>query len=59
MQHCGCPLAPTILGQYITVSTRNSKVLNRPLSSNLLLNFTEFVSKLNYQTGPILNGSLH
>ena len=28
---CHLPLAPAILGQSITVSTRNSKVLNTPL----------------------------
>ena len=28
------PLAPTILGQSITVSTRNSKVLNTPLEKS-------------------------
>ena len=30
--YCHIPLAPAILGQSITVSTRNSKVLNTPLS---------------------------
>ena len=29
--YCHCPLVPAILGQSITVSTRNSKVLNTPL----------------------------
>ena len=29
--YCHLPLAPAILGQSITVSTRNSKVLNTPL----------------------------
>ena len=29
--YCHCPLAPAILGQSITVSTRSSKVLNTPL----------------------------
>ena len=29
--YCHCPLAPAIFGQSITVSTRNSKVLNTPL----------------------------
>ena len=27
-------LAPSIVGQSITVSTRNSKVINRPLDNN-------------------------
>ena len=30
---CHRPLAPAILGQYITVSTRNSKDLNTPLQN--------------------------
>ena len=32
--YCQLPLAPAILGQSITVSTRNSKVLNTPLYLN-------------------------
>ena len=32
---CHCPLAPAILGQSVTVSTRNPKVLNTPLKCNI------------------------
>ena len=35
--YCYHPLAPAILGQSITVSTRNSKVLNTPLHTKSLL----------------------
>ena len=41
--YCHLPLAPAILGQSITVSTRNSKVLNTPL-----LIIQEFRSELSY-----------
>ena len=32
--YCQCPLEPAILGQSINVSTRNSKVLNTPLTQD-------------------------
>jgi len=48
--YCHLPLAPTILGQSITVSTRNSKVLNTPLNyiGRGMSQVCKVVSKMGY-----------